>query len=399
VRPVLDLFPTLALAIAALLLGSVLNRSVPWLKRYSIPDPITGGLVAALTLAIAFYATGLQPSFETSLKTPLLLTFFVTIGLSSDLKLILRGGPRLLLFIGVLAPLVVVQNLTGIAAALALDLHPILGLVGGSITLIGGHGTGAAYAERFAETNNIRSIMEITMAAATFGLVAGGIIAGPIARWLIARYRLSAVPEAALLPDTGDAVEPPVTAATVIATLGAIALSLVAGRWLEATLGGGTISIPAFLWCLMVGVAIRGLGDATGLYTIHGATNSLIGTISLSLFLTLTMIGLQMWELAATIGPLLVILLLQAIVVSVFAAIVCFRAMGRSYDAALLSTGLVGFALGSTATAMANMQAVAKQFGPSPQAFLIVPVVGAFFIDLMNALVLTGFLSIPMFSP
>jgi glutamate:Na+ symporter, ESS family len=401
VRPVLDLFPTLGLAVAALLLGTALNNTIPWLKRFSIPDPITGGLVAAIALAVSFYVAGVQPSFETALKTPLLLTFFVTIGLSSDLKLIVRGGPRLLLFIALLFPLIALQNLAGIAAAVALDLHPLLGLVGGSITLIGGHGTGAAYAERFADTNNIRSIMEITMAAATFGLVAGGVVAGPVAQWLITRNGLSGAPEAAPAgtPATLAAPEEPVSARTMITMLAAITLSLVVGRWLETRLGGGSVSIPAFLWCLMVGVALRAFGDATGLYRVHEPTNILFGTVSLSLFLTLTMLGLRIWELAASIGPLLLILFLQGALVVLFSVLVCFRTLGRTYDAALLSTGLIGFALGSTATAMANMQTLAKRFGPSPQAFLIVPVVGAFFVDLLNALVLTGFLSTSMFAP
>jgi ESS family glutamate:Na+ symporter len=283
----------------------------------------------------------------------------------------------------------------GVAVARGLDLHPIFGLVGGSITLVGGHGTGAAYAERFAEVNNLQSVMELSMTVATIGLIVGGIIAGPVAQYLITRRKLRAAAGAADAAPAGEqAPAPPITTVGMIGALAGVLAAVVAGLALAARFPGGTITIPSFLWCMMVGVAIRNLAPFAGL-RFDDRASDLISAVCLSLFLVMTMMALDLIEVALAAGPFLVIIAAQVVFIVVYAVYVCFRLMGRDYEAAVTSAAFIGFNMGSTATAMANMQAITAKYGPAPKSYLIVPLAGAFFIDLMNAFVLTVVLALP----
>ena len=391
----LDTVQTLLAACLLLVAGAALNRFVPFLARYNIPEPITGGILFAL-LTLALAAGDITVSFDPTLRGPFLLAFFATIGLSADLAMLKEGGPRLLRFLLVAAPFVAVQNALGIAVSRGLDLHPLMGLIGGSLTLVGGPGTGAAYAQRFAEVNNIRSVMEITMASATFGLVIGGIIGGPVAQYLIRTHKL-AVPSGAGAVETAESKGAVTSAADFLWTVGLIAACLVAGRAIAGLVDAGPVTLPDFLWCLFVGIFIRNVGPRLGMIPVNQPMIDAVGTVLLSLFLAMTMMALRLWELAGLAGPLAVLLVAQTVLMVVYAVFVSFRAMGRSYESAVIAGGLCGFAMGATATAIANMQAVTRRYGPAPEAFLIVPLTGAFFIDLVNALILTGYLSLPWF--
>lgn len=377
-----------------LLLGALLTRKIGFLSRYSIPGPIVGGLAFAILVVALGLTTGQRVSMETTAKPYLLLLFFASIGLTADLRLLAQGGARLLRFLVVLFPFLFAQNALGIAVALGLGLHPLMGIIGGTITLVGGHGTGAAYAQRFAEVNNIQGVMELTMTSATLGLVLGGIIGGPVAQWIIRRYKLTS----ATLASTdggvvGGPVATPVTSMSVVASLAAALIALIAGQKLGAFFEGAIITLPSFLWCLIIGLIIRNGGEALG-FRLRDAASDLIGSICLSLFLAWTMMTLDLANVVKLGGPLLVILAFQAVLVAVWAATVSFRVVGRDYESAIISAAFCGFALGATATAIANMQAVTQRHGPAPQAFIVVPVVGAFLIDIMNALALTVFLSL-----
>ncbi len=385
---------TLLAAIACLLLGAAVNRKVGFLSKYNIPDPVTGGLLfAAVASLVAALGAG-QVSLNAVIKPTLLLMFFSGVGMTADLRLLKQGGKGLALFVVVLFPSVVLQNVTGLATATVLDLHPLYGLVSGSITLVGGHGTGAAYAERFAEVNNLQSVMELSMTSATIGLIMGGIIAGPVAQYLISRHKLrSQATEAEQAREEARAA--PITNLGLVGALGGIFTALVAGQWLSEHVQGLPITLPTFLWCMMLGVAIRNLLPFVGL-RLDDRASELISGVSLALFLVMTMMALNLVQVALTAGPLLLILLAQAVVIALYAAFVCFRFMGRDYEAAVTTAAFIGFNLGSTATAIANMQAIVAKYGPAPKSFMIVPLAGAFFIDLMNAVILTGFLSLKM---
>lgn len=320
--------------------------------------------------------------------------FFAGVGLCADLRSLRRGGKALLVFLVVLFPYILVQNVLGLAAAKALDLHPIFGLVAGSITLVGGHGTGAAYAERFAEVNNLQLVMEISMTIATIGLIIGGTIGGPVAEHLITRHKLRspAASEDVRVIDT----EPlrPITMVGVVGALAGILGAVLVGGWVERRFAGGAITVPAFLWCMMAGIAIRNLAPFARI-TFDDRATDLIATVCLSLFLVITMMALDVVEVARSAGPFLVIIALQMLFIVPYVIYVCFRFMGRDYEAAVTSAAFIGFNMGSTATAMANMQTITGKYGHAPQSYLIVPLSGAFFIDIMNAFVITFLLTLP----
>ncbi|MCC6073617.1 sodium/glutamate symporter [Pseudomonas sp. GCM10022188] len=386
---------TLLVAALALLLGRLVNRLVPLLSHYNIPDPVTGGLLFAVGLTLLGRFADFQLGFDTVMKPGLLLAFFAAVGLSANLGMLKQGGRRLVLFVLAMIPFLFLQNILGILVAWGLDMHPLMGLVGGTITLVGGHGTGAAYAERFAEVVNLQSIMELSMTSATLGLVLGGIIGGPLAQWLIRRHRLSADAGQADADETAAATgEAPVNFANFLMVLAAALVALVAGQQLTAHLDTGPVTLPSFIWCLLLGVAIRNSLPLVGIRLNDGAIE-LLASLTLSLFLVMTMMALDLAQVAGLAGPLLLMLVAQAALAMLYGAWVVYRFTGRDYESAVLSAAFCGFGIGSTATAMANMQAITRKYGPAPQAMVVAPLVGAFLIDLLNALALTLFLLLP----
>ena len=385
---------TLLAAALVLLLGHLLNRVIAPLARYNIPEPISGGLLVAVLLAIAEQLSDFSISFDNTLKPILMLSFFAAVGLSADLSLLGQGGKRLVMFVLVLIPFLFLQNALGLLAALGLDMHPLMGLVGGSITLIGGHGTGAAYAQTFAEQHNIQSILELSMTSATMGLVLGGLVGGPLAQWLIKRHKLSGgeiIPD--VPSDAHDITHNPIATYSFLPVLCATLAAVLGGQALASLFADSGVTVPSFLWCMLLGVLIRNLGRPLGLQLNLKAID-FISSVSLSLFLAITMMALSLVSVASMAGPLLVILLFQVALVMVFGALLTFRAVGRDYEAAVMSAAFCGFAMGATATAIANMQAITQRYGPAPQAFIVVPLVGAFLIDIINAVILTGYISL-----
>ncbi len=388
---VLPTLPSLLAACLVLVAGSLLTKRVSLLARYSIPAPIVGGLLFAVLALLVEQATGLKITFDTSPKGPLLWMFFALIGLTADLALLRLGGARLLRFLLALFPFLVLQDGLGVAMAHLLGLHPVLGLVAGSVTLVGGHGTGAAYAERFAEEHDLLGVMGVTMTSATIGLVIGGIIGGPVAERLIRRMPRASLPPPADGGVVGGPVMTPVTTLSFTASLAAALAAVIAGRALGSMWQGSAITVPDFLWCLIVGLVIRNGGAAIGV-RLHDAASELIGSLCLSVFLSWTMMTLDLGSSVLLAGPLLIILAAQTVLVAAWATYVVFKIIGGDYESAVIAGAFCGFAMGATATAVANMQALARRHGPAPQAFIVVPIVGAFFIDLMNLAVLTFFL-------
>lgn len=394
----LDGLLTMLAAAAVLLLGGRLNRMVGVLARYNIPDPITGGIAFALAAAAFTATTGTTLSFDATLKPYLLLMFFAAVGLTADMRALVKGGRTLVLFLAVLVPFIFVQNLTGLAGTLPLDLHPLFGLVAGSITLTGGHGTGAAYAGRFAEVNNIQGVMALTMTSATVGLVIGGVVGGPVAQLLIRRHRLSGAAEGGGIEETEEVApgERSIGAASFVLSLSAVLLAVAIGRTLAAHLGEGAITLPSFVWCLLIGVVLRNGVAPLARAPLSDRASDVIGSICLSLFLALTMMALDLLQVVKLGGPLVVILLLQIVVAVLYVWLAVFPVMGKDYEAAVMSAAFIGFMMGATATAIANMQALTQRYGPAPLAYLVVPLSGAFFIDIANAIAITAFLMLPM---
>jgi glutamate:Na+ symporter, ESS family len=395
-----DLISTLLVAMVVLFLGRVLVARVSVLKRLNIPAPVVGGGLVALFLALVDGLLHVKLGFDLGLKDTLLLMFFTTVGLAADARMLVKGGPRLLVFLAISVVLIVVQNLIGIGATSLLDLHPIVGLLGGSITLVGGHGTGAAYAGRLGETMNLQGVMELTMACATGGLVIGAVLGGPLAEYLLKRYKLTAsVPDAAeTAPGTpSEAQDDAVTAQSLINTLFVILLCLAAGKILAGLTAQTGFILPDFVFSLLLAVVVRNAATLTGAFRVSETTVDVVGNVALSLFLVMALMTMRLLDLVNLAGPLLVILAAQTVAIALFAALVTFRIMGRNYDAAIMAAGQIGFGMSSTACALAIMKSVTERHGPSPLAFLIVPMVGAFFIDITNAFIIQAYLALPLF--
>ncbi|MFG0408435.1 sodium/glutamate symporter [Pseudomonas sp. NEEL19] len=395
----LDFYGTLVAASLVLLLGRGLVARIGLLRVYNIPEPVAGGLVVAFAL-LALRSFDVQVQFDTSLQTPLMLAFFATIGLSADFASLKKGGRVVVVFLLVVTSLLLVQNAMGIGLASALGLDPLMGLLAGSITLSGGHGTGAAWGATFSEKFGLASAAELAMASATFGLVLGGLIGGPVARLLIKRVKTPGADEEQ--PQLPQGFERPdkerlITSFSFVETLALIAVSLLAGSLLNGALKGTAFELPTFVCVLFVGVLLRNGLSAFGFYRVFEREVSVLGNVSLSLFLAIALMSLKLWDLAALALPFFALLAAQTLVMALFAIFVTFRVMGRNYDAAVLAAGHCGFGLGATPTAIANMQAVTQRYGASNIAFLVVPMVGAFFIDIINVIVIKLYLALPLF--
>jgi ESS family glutamate:Na+ symporter len=382
-------------------LGRFLVDRVGVLERMNIPAPVVGGGVVAVVLALADALLDVKLGFNLGLKDSLLLMFFTTVGLAADARMLVKGGPRLLVFLAISVVLIVVQNLIGIGATRVLDLHPVVGLLGGSITLVGGHGTGAAYAGRLGETMNLHGVMELTMACATAGLVIGAVLGGPVAEYLLRRHRLAAAaPPPAPGAETERASESrgdAVTSPSLIGTLFVVLLCLAVGKVLAGLMAETRFILPDFVFCLLLGVVIRNLTSFTGVFRMSETTVDVVGTVALSLFLVMALMTMRLLDLVNLAGPLLLILAAQTVAIVLYATQVTFRVMGRNYDAAIMAAGQIGFGMSSTACALAIMRSVTDRHGPSPLAFLIVPMVGAFFIDITNAFIIQAYLALPLF--
>jgi len=402
----LDMVQTLALAAVILFVGYGVRRRIGVLSRYNIPAPVIGGFLFA-ALALTLRLQGMVAfEFDTALQTPLMIAFFTTIGLGASLALLKVGGPQVLLFWGLASLLAVVQDGVGVVLAKLLGVHPFLGLIAGSITMTGGHGTGAAFGTLMEEQYAFSGAVTLAMAAATFGLVSGGLIGGPVATTLIGRNRLKtpgastaapAAPEVEAMGleseiDTEPAGEAP-TAYTLLKTITVILVAMWAGSLLSRWLGH-YVTLPAYIWAMIIAAIIRNGDDVLRAVRLDQRIVDDLGTIALSLFLAMALMSLKLWELLDLAIPMLVILTVQVIMMAAFAYFVTYRAMGGDYDAAVMAGGHCGFGLGATPNAVANMEAIVERFGHAPRAFLVVPMVGAFFIDFTNALIITTYINL-----
>ncbi|MGD9902967.1 MAG: sodium/glutamate symporter [Vicinamibacterales bacterium] len=403
----LDLVQTVAFAGSLLFLGYGLKRLIPVLGRVNIPAPVAGGLPAAGVLAV-LYAWNIRPlEFDTTLQVPLQNTFFASIGFAASLTLLRRGGPLVLLFFVSALVVAALQNLVGVAVAWGLGQHPLMGVLAGSVTLTGGPATGLAFAPLF-EQAGVPGAATLAVAAAMVGIVAGGVMGGPIGTYLIEGRQLlggtpagptggtlgnlaeAQLPSADVAAPAGEDAESYVLMKHLVILLVTVGLGIVVSGWLTRT----GLTLPAYIGAMLVAAAVRNLDDATGWFRLSQPTIDDVGNIALSLFLVMALMTLRLWELAGLVIPLLVILAVQVAVIGAISAWVVPRLMGRDYDAAVMAGGFCGFMLGTSANAMANMGALVERYGPAPKAYLVVPLVGAFFIDFANALLITFFLNL-----
>ena len=400
----LDMIQTTALAAVVLFAGYGIRRRIGVLDRFNIPAPVVGGFLFA-ALALLLRQTGvLAFEFDTTLQSPFMVAFFTSIGLGASLGLLKIGGPQVLLFWLLASILTVLQNAVGWGLASALGVDPLLGLLTGSITMTGGHGTGAAFGKLMEDQYQFTGGVTLAMAAATFGLVSGGLIGGPVGTRLMEKNGLksSGIPEGeaarnlehAALDEEID-TEPVGEGATAYLLLKILTVILVC-MWLGGLLSGWLgrfVTLPGYIGAMIVAAVVRNTADLTGAVKIEQRVVDDLGTIALSLFLTMALMSLKLWELLDLALPMFVILIAQVTMMAAFAYFITFRVMGRDYDAAVMAGGHCGFGLGATPNAVANMRSLEERFGPAPRAFLVLPMVGAFFIDFTNAIVITTFIN------
>jgi ESS family glutamate:Na+ symporter len=402
----LDMIQTVALAAVVLFAGYGIRRRVGFLDRFNIPAPVVGGFLFAAS-SLALRSSGLMLfEFDATLRDPLMIAFFTTIGLGASLGLLKVGGPQVLVFWVLASVLAALQCAMGLAFAMGMGVHPFLGLIAGSVTMTGGHGTGAAFGRLMETEYGFPPAVTLAMAAATFGLVSGGLLGGPVATSLIRRYHPARVPsavsrDAAAVTAHFDSldeeidVEPAGPAPTSYTLLKVITIILIA-MWLGGLLSGWLrqyVTLPAYIGAMIVAAVLRNTAEATRLLRIEQRVVDDLGTIALSLFLSMALMTLRLWDLLDLAIPTLVILAAQVTMTAAFAYFITFRVMGRDYDAAVMAAGHCGFGLGATPNAVANMDAIVQRFGSAPRAFLVVPMVGAFFIDLTNSLIITTFIN------
>lgn len=401
-------FYTLIAAVIVLLLGRLLVNKIDFLKRYNIPEPVAGGLVAAIVSLLVHQFWGYSITTSSALQTSFMLIFFASIGLSANFTKLRQGGIGLIIFLIAISTFIVVQNFVGISLATLLGIDPLIGLIAGSITLTGGHGTAGAWGEILETQYGIQGALALGMASATFGLIIGGLIGGPLAKTLINRHQLA-------VPRTDEQIEKRdntpadqdsnefipfeyphqvrlITADNAITTLGLFAACLAFAEFMTGAAKGTMFELPTFVWALAGGVILRNVLESVFKVNIFDRAIDVFGNASLSLYLAMALLSLKLWQLADLAGPLMVILGAQTLTMALYAAFVTFRLMGKNYDAAVLAAGHCGFGMGATPTAVANMQAITNMYGPSYKAFLIVPLCGAFFVDLINVAVIQSIL-------
>ena len=387
----IDSFLAYTLGIVVFFVGVHLNRRFDFLRAYNIPEPVTGGLVAASVTFAIYLALDLEISFDLETRDRLLVYFFTAIGLNARISDLIRGGKPLAILLVLTLSYIVIQNLVGVSGATLLGLPAELGILAGSASLIGGHGTAIAWAPDFVAAG-IPNALEVGVAAATLGLVVASLIGGPIAKFLIGRHGLKGKKEASVVGiEYAKEHTETINHLNIMAVLLVLHVAIIIGFVANETLTPMGFKLPLFVTSLLAAIVLS--NTVPHLFPrirwpARTRALALVSDFSLGLFLAMSLMSMQLWTIAGLAGPLLVILLLQTVAAVGFILLVLFPLMGKNYQAAVLSAGFGGFALGATPTAIANMTAVTKANGPAPLAFIILPLVAAFFVDVTNAFVI-----------
>jgi len=383
----LNAVQTVAAGALTLLLGRGIVRVFPLARRYNLPAPVLGGLVVSLGLSLFRFADWPPPvTFDTSLQTPLMIAFFASLGYGASLADLKRGGPRVLAYLAACTVLLFCQNGIGLLFAKLMELPPLFGVLVGSVSLTGGPGTALAFSEAF-EKAGFAGAAPLGLAAAMGGILMGGILGGPVATLLIERKRLKPALEVAP-PAVDEEVAVTRSVAVEDSLFRHVVLLLLvfwAGSYVSVLLQKIGFTLPVYVGAMLLAALVRNVGDRWASCRFDVTWVEGLGGLALELFLAVAMMTLELWRLRDVAGSLAILLLLQAAFMVFVSATVMFRFSGRDYDAAVMSGGLIGFMLGTTANAMANMDSVTRRYGPAHRAYLIVPLVGAVFIDFTNA--------------
>ena len=377
----LNQITTLFLAAALYLLGTMLVNRIGILDRFLIPAPVVGGLLFAIGALILKSSGIVEISLDTSLQSIFMVAFFTTVGLGASFKLIKLGGKLLIIYLLLCGVTVFMQNVIGVSLAKLFNIDPLLGVMSGAVSLTGGHGGAAAYGQTI-EALGTTSAVTIGMAAATLGLICGSLSGGPVARRLIGKYNLK--PKEGEMAEYVEKDEKPIGQHSFMVQVTMITLSMAGGTILGDLFTEATgFVLPAYIGAMFVAVIVRNIVDRFLPGTVNMKEINLIGDVSLAIFLSMALMSIKLWELAGLALPLIGIIFVQVVFIVGFSVFVMFRALGKDYDAAVMISGFLGHGLGATPNAMANMGATVNKFGPSRTAFLVVPIVGAFLMDVV----------------
>ncbi len=394
-------FISVTLGFVVFFLGVFLTRKVGFLSKYSIPEPVSGGLAVATLTWVFFAMTGRQIVFDLEVRDYLLVVFFATIGLNARISDLFLGGRLLVSLLVMTLAFIVLQNVVGLLGVTLFGLPPATSVLVGSASLIGGHGTAIAWGPQIEALTGFAAAPEMGVAAATLGLIMAAVLGGPIAKRLIDRNGLksdqSDDPVVGLEFEDTENPDDLINHVSLMRGMLAVHVAILLGYFLHLAILDAGVKLPLFVPCLLVGIAMSNtVPHLFPSLTWPARTKSLavISDYCLSVFLAMSLMSLQLWTLAELGPPILAVLVMQVGMTVAFILFVFFRVMGRDYQGAVLSAGFAGFTLGATPTAIANMSSVTKRYGPAPLAFIVLPLVSAFFVDLANAVVIQFFVSL-----
>jgi glutamate:Na+ symporter, ESS family len=391
-------FLALTLGLVVYFMGVIVTRNVAFLNNYNIPEPVTGGFLAAVFLWVLHAVTGWAIGFEMISRDKLLVIFFASVGINSRLSDLLAGGKALIVLCVLTTIYIFMQNVVGVLGASLFGLPSAAGVIMGSVALVGGHGTTIAWAPAIAAEHGFPAAVETGTAVATIGLIVASLLGGPVAKFLIERGRLVSGVDASGSEVTAPEADPaPIDKSGVMYALLMINIAVILGYLVHGPITETGIKLPLFVPCLIMGIV---LSNTVPLvfpklpWPARTPSLALISDYALSAFLAMSLMSMQLWTLAEIAGPLLIVVVMQAAVAVAFIILALFPLLGRDYQAAVLSAGFTGLSLGATPTAIASMTAVTKHYGPSPNAFIILPLVSAFFVDIINVIAIKVFLAL-----
>lgn len=392
-------FISYTIGIVVYFIGMRLNEHVGFLRSYNIPEPVTGGVLASLALLVLYLSTGMEITYDLETRDTLLVYFFTTIGLNARLSDLLSGGKPLAILLGLTLGYIVLQDVIGVLAVQAMGQPAAIGVLAGSASLIGGHGTAIAWAPDIAADHSVPNALEIGVASATLGLVLASLLGGPIAKFLMARHQIAGAEADGLIigiPHENEDSEK-INHISLMRVILMIHIAIIIGYFSNQALAELGFKLPLFVPCLLAAIFLSNTVPYIFPrlpWVARTKALAMVSDFSLGLFIAMSLMSMQLWSIGELAGPLFILLALQVVATLLFIILVLFPLMGGDYMATVLSAGFAGFALGATPTAVANMTAVTKRHGPAPTAFIILPLVGAFFVDIANAFVIRFFLSL-----
>ena len=391
----LNLFLTTALAVIVLLVGDFVKKRVEILRKFCIPIPVIGGLIFTILVSIGYSTQLFTFKLNFALSDVFMLAFYSSIGFTASYKLLKKGGPKVIKFLIVSIIVVILQNLLGVYLAKLLGLNPLVGLATASIPMTGGHGTSAAFAPVLEEAG-LQNALTITLAAATFGLVAGSLTGGPIGKFLIEKYKLLTGKAAEKVEGIEDIEKgnEKLDEKRIYSAVYQLLVSMALGSIISMLLKKTGLTFPASVGAMIAAAIIRNIADYSTWLKIKENEIRIIGDISLILFLAFSMMSLKLWQLTDLAVPMIILLIAQTILMGLCAVFLTYKVMGKNYEAAMMAVGHCGFGLGAVPTAMANMQSIEEKYGPAPTAFFILPLVGSLFINFFNSAIIVAFINI-----